>query len=125
MSEHLSAQSTQDFHFLSFSDFLTEEEEEHRRDQNKLKYLMSVCFPGAEESDDIRDNRRLPYWCVHIAYGLCIATSVIAILFVILYGFQFGRMKSDEWIVTMVWIFMQNSLLHLLNLELCLASGWF
>ena len=83
----------------------TEEEQEHRESQSRLKILKSLCFPGEEDDDEARAKKKkdpLPYWLIYIAYSLVIITSLIGILFVMLYGFQFGKRKSDQWIIAML-----------------------
>ena len=41
-------------HILSPLEFTNEEESEHKTKQTVLKYLMTICFPGAEENDELK-----------------------------------------------------------------------
>lgn len=84
---------------------LTEDEKDHNSNQSKLKILKSICFPGEEDNDDTRSKKAknpFPYWLTYIAYALIVITVLISALFVMLYGFQFGKRKSDQWVIAML-----------------------
>lgn len=55
-----------------------------------------------------KPKRRLPYWMKYFAWILLILTSFTAAFFVVLYGFQFGKDKSAQWISSMMISFVQD-----------------
>ena len=64
-------------------------------------------------SDENQSNhaRKLPYWCNYIAWllvALCIACGAF---FTILYALQWGKTKSEAWLVTFFLSFFQSLLL--------------
>ena len=55
-----------------------------------------------------KPKKRLPYWMKYFAWILLVLTSFTAAFFVVLYGFQFGRDKSAQWISSMMVSFVQD-----------------
>lgn len=55
-----------------------------------------------------KQKRRLPYWMKYFAWTLLVLTSFTAAFFVVLYGFQFGKDKSAQWISSMMVSFVQD-----------------
>ena len=69
---------------------------------------------GALERDEARrkkKKKRLPYWCVFVAYILVVLSVTAGAFFTILYAFEWGKEKSEEWLVTFVLSFLQSVLL--------------
>ena len=85
-----------------------EEEQETEAHNDRLRFFQSICFAGRADEEDGRKKKPLPHWLIYIAYLLCFLTSVASAFFVILYGFQFGKMKSDQWVVSMLVSFGQS-----------------
>ena len=53
-------------------------------------------------------RRKLPHWFVYLGWcGIIIVTSVSA-LFVILYGFQFGKEKATHWLISLLISIVQD-----------------
>ncbi|XP_071797300.1 polycystin-1-like [Asterias amurensis] len=44
----------------------------------------------------------LPHWCVYLAWLLIILSAVTAAFFTVLYSLEWGREKSNEWLVSML-----------------------
>jgi hypothetical protein len=44
----------------------------------------------------------LPWWCIFIAYGLCIILVGISILFIIARGIEFGDLKTQQWLTSIL-----------------------
>ncbi|XP_078722759.1 polycystin-1-like protein 3 [Lampetra fluviatilis] len=42
----------------------------------------------------------LPWWCVYVGWALVVATSGVSAFFTMLYGLQYGRKRSLEWLLT-------------------------
>ena len=55
-----------------------------------------------------KQKRKLPYWMKYFAWALLILTSFTSAFFVVLYGFQFGKEKSAQWISALMVSFFQD-----------------
>ena len=69
---------------------------------------------GALERDNSRTKKkkkRLPFWCVYVAYFLVVLSVAAGAFFTITYAFEWGKAKSEEWLVTFVLSFLQSVLL--------------
>ena len=69
-------------------------------------------FKREDESDDDTKKARkrflFPHWCIYIAYVLVVLSSLTSGLFCILYGFTFGKEKSEKWLTSMFVSFFQS-----------------
>ena len=73
-------------------------------------YPSTIC--GVGDSPRKKKSRKLNKFfssfffshhrLAYIGYGLCIVLSLISIIFVLLYGFQFGKIKSEAWVLAML-----------------------
>ena len=81
-----------------------------------------LCVPGKEQDDDEdeddskkkkkkKEKSYLPHWVIYIGYVLVFFASGTSAFFVILYGFSFGKTKSEQWIQTMMLSFWQSVLI--------------
>ena len=62
-----------------------------------------------EKSGSIKKRkRRLPHWCVYIAWLGVFAVSFVSAFFVTLYGFQFGREKASQWLASLLISLVQD-----------------
>ncbi|XP_071105933.1 polycystin-1-like [Haliotis cracherodii] len=52
----------------------------------------------------------LPSWCVYVAYGLSLLISVVSIIIVLLYGYQFGSEVSLKWLLSLFLAFICSAL---------------
>ena len=90
------------------------EEKERQVHNKRVKFIESICFAGRPDDE----KGPLPHWLIYIGYFLCFIFSAASAFFVILYGFQFGRLKSDQWIVSMLISFTE-SILIIQPLKVC------
>ena len=60
------------------------------------------------ENDGQKRKKKLPYWCIYIAYALLALSVTCGAFFTILYAFQWGRKKSTEWLTTFLLGFFQS-----------------
>eukprot|EP00794_Sanderia_malayensis_P008930 gene8930-9882_t len=85
------------------------------KSQKRANFLKMICMPGNEDDDDAGDTNAkgskkkkpkkkatLPHWVIYIAYALIFIGSGTSAFFVILYGFSFGKEKSEGWLVSMM-----------------------
>ena len=52
----------------------------------------------------------LPHWCVYVAWGLAASTIALSAFFIILYSLDFGVEKSQEWMLALVYSFVESVL---------------
>ena len=92
-------------------DMEDEEESEPPKDaqQNFLLCLKDILFPGKEDEAK-KGKKPLPHWLIYIAYFFVFLSSGASSFFVILYGFTFGKEKSDKWVISMLVSFWQSVL---------------
>lgn len=64
-----------------------------------LRFLQFILFSGRADENQ---KRPLPYWTLYIAYVLVFLTTMVSALFVMLYGFSFGKDISEKWVVTLL-----------------------
>ena len=68
-------------------------------------------FRREDSDDDTKKARKrflFPHWCIYIAYVLVVLSSLTSGLFCILYGFTFGKEKSEKWLTSMFVSFFQS-----------------
>ena len=65
-------------------------------------------FSATERSELNNKKRRLPWWTVHIAYTLVVLSIAASAFFTILYAFEWGKSKSEQWLVTFVFGFVES-----------------
>ena len=53
----------------------------------------------------------LPWWWIFVAYGLCFILVVISIVFIIARGIEFGDVKTQQWLASIVTSFFSSVLL--------------
>ena len=61
-----------------------------------------------------KQKKKLPYWMKYFAWTLLILASFTSAFFVVLYGFQFGKDKSAQWLSALFVSFFQVNALLLL-----------
>lgn len=91
-----------------------EEEGKVKKHNKRVNFLKSILFAGREDDDDEKMKKKknpLPHWLIYIAYFFVFVTSAVSSFFVILYGFTFGKEKSDKWVVSMLISFFQSVLI--------------
>ncbi len=49
-----------------------------------------------------------PWWCLFIAYGLCLILVGVSILFIIARGIEFGDLKSQQWLTSILTGFFSS-----------------
>jgi len=56
----------------------------------------------------LKQKKKLPFWMKYFAWLLNILASFTAAFFVVLYGFQFGKEKSEQWFSAFFLSFTQD-----------------
>ena len=58
-----------------------------------------------------KSSLTLPWWCLHITYGLCFSLVGISIFFLIARGIEFGDEKSQQWLISILSGFFSSIIL--------------
>nr|KAG5687377.1 hypothetical protein BaRGS_019881 [Batillaria attramentaria] len=78
-----------------------EEEKEKSTSNKPSANRMQVLDPHAEET-----GCRLPWFCVYIGYAVCAGLSLISVIMVLLYGYNFGPAIALKWLLSLVLTFL-------------------
>ncbi len=84
------------------------------------------CYSEQNDVDENKKNKvkspkTFPWWCLFIAYGLCVILVGISILFIIARGIEFGDLKTQQWLTSILSGFFSSILLTQPIKILCLA----
>jgi hypothetical protein len=78
-------------------------------DQQKLAAVYAAIRPTDEsvmsESRHSKKKRcewMFPWWCIFVAYALSLIMVGMSILFIIARGIEFGDVKTQKWLVSLV-----------------------
>ena len=96
--------------FFSKSE-LKESEQKHESQQRESSYASGSNNERSHDGKRTRHSKKLPYWCNYIAWllvALCIACGAF---FTILYALQWGKTKSEAWLITFFLSFFESVLL--------------
>ena len=52
-----------------------------------------------------------PWWCIFVAYGLCVLLVGLSIIFIIARGIEFGDLKTQKWLISILSGFFSSILL--------------
>ncbi|XP_046581985.1 LOW QUALITY PROTEIN: uncharacterized protein LOC124289408 [Haliotis rubra] len=80
----------------------------------KNKYDMDEDGVGHEQIRLEKKTKRkkkpwsLPHWCTYIAWVVCFLSVVGSAFFTILYSMEWGKEKSNEWLIAFVLSFFQS-----------------
>ncbi|CAF3684254.1 unnamed protein product [Adineta steineri] len=64
-------------------------------------YLMKSNLEIKNENKQ-KLRRTFPWWCIFIAYGLCILLVGLSIIFIIARGIEFGDDKTQKWLISIL-----------------------
>ncbi|XP_070182767.1 polycystin-1-like [Littorina saxatilis] len=74
------------------------------KSRTSLSILRHRMHSLSGSSDDSRC--RLPWFCVYIAYGICVGLSILSMLMVLLYGYNFGSAIALRWLLSVLIAFI-------------------
>ena len=75
-------------------------------EEGSVKVQVNEKF-GSAAARETRD-RKLPHWFVYIGWLGIIAVTITSAFFVILYGFQFGKEKATQWLISLCISLVQD-----------------
>ena len=99
--------------------FYSLEDAEDTSDVVSEKNGKTMCGCWRKRKNDASDQNKkkknkgfLPHWCLYIAWPLCILASITSALFTLFYSMQWGKEKSNQWFVSMVLTFSQDTFIN-------------
>ena len=78
-----------------------------------LRQALLQIDPTRNTSDqkETQSKFTLPWWCIFITYGLCLILATVSIVFIIARGIEFGDVKTQQWLISIVSSFFSSILL--------------
>ena len=77
------------------------------RNQKGSKYKISN--DGATLGNRLTQTfESLPYWCIYVGFAIIILAVTASAFFTILYAFEWGKKKSEKWLVTFFLTFVES-----------------
>jgi uncharacterized membrane protein len=73
-----------------------------------LYQMKSVDLNRNEHSEK---KFKFPWWCLFIAYGICVILVGLSIVFMIVRGIEFGDLKTQKWLTSIVSGFFSSVVL--------------
>ena len=74
--------------------------------KGRSRYAMGPL--GAGDRADLKKKRGFPWWFIFIAYLLLLGAAASGAFFTILYALQWGKAKSEEWLVTFLFSYFED-----------------
>ena len=81
-----------------------------------MKYLFSSTVLFSPNDVDQKKNKQkssltFPWWCIFIAYGLCVLLVSLSIIFILARGIEFGDLKTQKWLTSILSGFFSSIIL--------------
>ncbi|CAF1622969.1 unnamed protein product [Adineta ricciae] len=70
--------------------------------QQALSKLKPNWALNVEKQKKRKCSLTFPWWCIFIAYGLCILLVGVSILFIVARGIEFGDEKTQKWLISIL-----------------------
>jgi hypothetical protein len=74
-------------------------------------FLFSKNEIDETKKTKVKSSKTLPWWFIFITYGLCLILVGISILFIIARGIEFGDLKTQKWLISILSGFFSSILL--------------
>jgi hypothetical protein len=55
-----------------------------------------------------KSSLTFPWWCLFVAYGLSLIFAIISMFFIIARGIQFGDLKTQKWLTSLLTGFFSS-----------------
>ncbi len=73
-----------------------------------MNLFFNYFFVFSEKVIKRKKESSFPWWCIFIAYGLCLIFVGISILFLIARGIEFGDLKTQQWLTSILTGFFSS-----------------
>ena len=90
-----------------------------RPKQHKNGDTQNAEAMGATDRAKTKE-KGFPWWTIYIAYTILVAAVAASAFFTILYAFEWGKQKSEKWLVTFIFSFVESVLL-IQPLKVCVS----
>lgn len=91
-----------------------------QKEEEKEKYRKE----NTEKRKKKKDEGFLPHWCIYIAWTLCMVSSITSAVYTLFYSMVWGKEKSNQWIVSMIFMFSQDTLINQPAKVILLSAGY-
>ncbi|UJR18699.1 hypothetical protein I4U23_005606 [Adineta vaga] len=84
-----------------------------QKQQSPIRQALYKVKSPLQKERDIHSKKSsliFPWWCIFVAYGLCIILVGLSILFIIARGIEFGDEKSQKWLTSILSGFFSSIL---------------
>ncbi|CAF1181508.1 unnamed protein product [Adineta steineri] len=88
-----------------------------RRQISRLREALYKIKPSRKSSEDVpvikkkKSSITFPWWCLFIAYGLSLIIIAVSIFFIIVRGIEFGDVKTQQWLTSVLTGFFSSVIL--------------
>ena len=72
------------------------------------KHDNQAAAMGAGERADSKKAKGWPWWTIYVGYTVVVLAVASSAFFTILYAFQWGKQKSEKWLVTFLLGFFES-----------------
>lgn len=93
----------------------------HRRLRRVSKNSTTIASQKQDESEDTgfnipvecinEDEKPLPHWVLYVAWVFLVTTIAVSAFFLLLYSMEWGKAKSEQWLVSFVFSFFESVML--------------
>ena len=59
-------------------------------------------------SNENSKEKKFPWWCIYLAYGLSFLLVILSIFFIIARGIEFGDLKTQKWLTSILTGFFSS-----------------
>ncbi|CAF1184610.1 unnamed protein product [Adineta ricciae] len=81
-----------------------------RKRLSPVRKALSQVTGSLQDNPDRKSPLTFPWWCIFIAYGLCVTLVSLSILFIIARGIEFGDTKTQKWLTSILSGFVSSIL---------------
>jgi succinate dehydrogenase/fumarate reductase cytochrome b subunit len=83
---------------------------------NIMYYDLFQRLKSRHQQPIITDEKKkskltLPWWCIFLAYGLCLLLVGLSVFFIIVRGIELGDLKTQQWLTSILAGFFSSLLL--------------
>jgi hypothetical protein len=82
----------------------------HRQESPLRQAISQMKQQPMEPVKKKRSGWVFPWWCLFIAYGLSAILTVVSIFFIIVRGIEFGDLKCQKWLTSLLSSFFSSIL---------------
>ncbi|CAF4394520.1 unnamed protein product, partial [Adineta steineri] len=77
----------------------------------KIKPTQQISSTNVPAIKKKKYSITFPWWCLYIAYGLSMIIIIISIFFIIVRGIEFGDIKTQQWLTSVLTGFFSSVVL--------------